>query len=440
VLRLANGKNTFVLERGLEYRTMRGHFEVERNVADGHRVQLNRFANLRQEGWWSGDLDLQRPVKDVPLLMLADDLHFGIVSSPWPPTEGAQVERPLAEREEAFAATMVGTERLFDTRSYVVDDGETCLIICRLKEPWAQTDENRGWSVIDLARRARQQGAHICVATPTSWDLPTLVALDLVDSLAVIHRQMSTAKRNLPATGYAADRLRYPPPRGLGRWSEDIYIHLLNSGLRIPCVAASGSGTSPNAVGQNRTYVYCGSDFDYDGWWESLKLGRTSITNGPLLRPMADGQPPGHVFHVAAGQELSLQVTLTLSTRTRIDYLELVQNGQTVHQTRLDDLARSSGKLPEVPFTQSGWLAVRAVSTNNQQHEYALSGPFYVELEERPRISKESAEFFLDWVQQRRRQLSRREDVEREALQRLLLAHEEAEAYWRARVQKATAP
>ena len=38
-------------------------------------VDLKRFVDMAPEGWWSGDLDVERPVKDLELLMQAEDLH-----------------------------------------------------------------------------------------------------------------------------------------------------------------------------------------------------------------------------------------------------------------------------------------------------------------------------------------------------------------------------
>ena len=44
---------------------------------------------MAADGWWSGDLDVRRPARDIELLMEADDLHVAEVvtwrndKSPW---------------------------------------------------------------------------------------------------------------------------------------------------------------------------------------------------------------------------------------------------------------------------------------------------------------------------------------------------------------------
>ena len=65
----------------------------------------------------------------------------------------------------------------------------------------------------------------------------------------------------------------------------------------------------------------------------------------------------------------------------------------------------ANGKLPPVKFTKSGWMLVRAVTNNPKTFRFASTGPYYVEIGYQRRVSKESAQFFLDWVYERARQI-----------------------------------
>ena len=98
------------------------------------------------------------------------------------------------------------------------------------------------------------------------------------------------------AWGKPRDQQRLPNPQGNGYWTQEIYYHLLNSGVRIPPSAGSASGVLANPVGYNRVYVYCGSEFTRDSWFAALKKGRAFVTNGPLLQVRTDNQLPGHQF------------------------------------------------------------------------------------------------------------------------------------------------
>lgn len=103
LLDLPNGDYEFDIERGPEYKIVSGNFTISTGANDSKTVELRRFVNLKKEGWYSGDLHIGRPMKDMPLLMLADDLHFAAVataaSAAKPPaTAGAKalVQRPTA--------------------------------------------------------------------------------------------------------------------------------------------------------------------------------------------------------------------------------------------------------------------------------------------------------------------------------------------------------
>ena len=54
--------------------------------------------------------------------------------------------------------------------------------------------------------------------------------------------------------------------------------------------------------------------------------------------------------------------------------------------------------MPPVVFEESGWFLVRAVTNNQTTYRYASTGPFYVEFDDLPRISRQATQFFLDWL------------------------------------------
>ena len=43
-----------------------GHFIMDDFSEDTQEVDLKRVINMAAEGWWSGDLDVRRPAKDLP--------------------------------------------------------------------------------------------------------------------------------------------------------------------------------------------------------------------------------------------------------------------------------------------------------------------------------------------------------------------------------------
>ena len=162
------------------------------------------------------------------------------------------------------------------------------------------------------------------------------------------------------------------------------------------------------------------------------------VTNGPILLPRVNGELPGHLFQAPTGAKLTLQPTLTLHTRVRIAYLEIVKNGEVVHEVRLDKLVEKNGELPAIEFDQSGWLTIRAVADNTRQYRGVTSGPFYVQIGDSPRISRSSAQFFLDWVYDAARNLNRTEPDEAKRAAAMLY-YRAAKSYWEEMVAGANA-
>ncbi|MCL4192994.1 MAG: hypothetical protein KJZ87_14765, partial [Thermoguttaceae bacterium] len=166
-----------------------------------------------------------------------------------------------------------------------------------------------------------------------------------------------------------------------------------------------------------------------------LRAGRVTITNGPLLRPNVNGELPGHVFRADKGDRLLLEPAVTLSTRDKISYMEIVKNGQVERSIRFDEYAKS-GRLPPLEFTESGWFLLRAVTDVEKTYRFAMTGPYYVEIGSQPRISKQAGQFFLNWVFERARQIRTADDhQQRETLD----FHRQARDYWQDLVNRATA-
>jgi len=362
-LPLRRGQYTFELEAGPEYRDQAGRFEIERHADDTKTIEMHRFADLADEGWWAGDADIARRPDDLPLATRAEALS--VVANRAAPGDAAS-----AARSEA---------------------------------PLLRPND------------------HAIARTPFAWDLPVWLASGELDAIALVHHHaLHDGVVDNEADGRPRDRAIFPGATGNGRWSETIYYHVLNCGLRIPPAAGSGSGENDNPLGTNRVYVHCGSEFSDELWWEGLEAGRVFVTNGPLLRPLVEGQPPGYVFHLDEGGRLSLEIGLELATRVPIEYLQIVKNGQSDAEVRLDEFAKTGGRLPPVVFDSSGWFLVRAVTTNRQTYQFASSGPYYVEVASRPRVSRRSVRFFLDWIDAAERRLRELPDLDEPARAKLL--------------------
>jgi hypothetical protein len=361
-LKLPKGVYRFELECGPEFLDQRGHFQIHEFADDEKTIEMRRFVDMAKEGWYSGDLDVRRSPKDLELLMRAEDLHVAHA-----------VLSNVGKRNKHMAIPLEG--KTFDKNRFFRDAGA---------EP--------------VWRDAIQ---------PSEWELPLRVAHHEVDSIELassLLRRNGIGKDDQNCK--PRDTTLFPGGEGIARWHEKVYFHLLNCGLRIPPSAGSGSGEVPNPVGYNRAYVHLKGDFSYDAWLDGLRAGCNVITNGPMIRPTVEGEFPGYVFRADKGQTVELEVGVNLATREKIDYFEIVQNGIVAHSVRLADFKNAGGRLPKVIFDRSGWFLLRVVTNNRDTYRFAMTAPYYVEIGYDPHVSRQSAQFFLDWTNERMEMLA----------------------------------
>lgn len=439
-LAFRKGNYTFEIERGLEYVWQKGYFIINDNAQDEKKIELRRFINMAEKGWYSGDLHIHRPVKDVPLLMEAEDLHIGPVitwwneKNTWTGEQKPPVETLIKLPENRWYDVMAGED----------ERGGGALLYFGLKEPLAITSAKREWpSPLTFARAARAANPSVWIDAekPFWWDVPAWVAAGMVDSIGIANNHMCREKMYPDeAWGRPRDKLRFRDPLGNGLYSQDIYYQLLNCGIRLPPSAGSASGVLHNPVGYNRVYVQIDGEFTPEKWWQGLRAGRSFVTNGPLLQPTVEGEFPGHTFTAEKGASLTLEAFLSLSTRDKISYLEVVQDGEVRHSIRLDEYAKLGGKMPAVTFTRSGWFLIRALTDQEKTFRFASTAPYYVKIGDDVRISKRSAQFFLDWVNTRIEHLEKSlADAPADDRTAVLDFHLDARKYWEELLKKANA-
>lgn len=431
-LKLPKGTYQFTIERGPEYVRRMGHFTIQDFSDDQKTVDLRRAIDMAAAGWWSSDLQVRRKLTDLELLMQAEDLHVVLVDGQ--SENGFTAGRPTPGEDPGVIA--------FDDQRFaglwcqqIDDDFARVLVAPTSREPIAPKKTLLG--IGEILRKAHETNENLWVdvALPAARDLPVLLVHDEVDSIQV-------AFSGLEREASRHSKQERPSPRELGRgseavglWTHTVYYHALNCGLRLPPTASSASGISPNSLGYNRIYVFVGEDFSYEAWWQGLRAGQVMVTNGPLIQPFVAGRRPGAVFQ-SDEEPLTLDISLNLATGDPIEYLEVIKNGAIVQIVRVADWAKT-GELPPIEFKSSGWFLIRAVANLQETYRFGMTAPYYVEIGSQPRrISRGSAEFFLEWVDAEieRYAKARRKNAQRG--KRLQAARE----YWGNLVETANAP
>ena len=403
-LQLDGGLYEYTVERGPEYRRVRGKVTVVPGKETLRRVTLKRIVDLSQRGWWSGDLHIHRQVADVSLLMRSEDLHVGPVLTVWN-QRNLWARQPLPDK----LLVEVERDRWMHILSCEDERGGGALLYFNLRQPLDFRGDGREYPSplkhLDTAR-ARPH-VWIDIEKPFWWDVPTWVATGRIDSIGIANNHMcrSTVYPG-EAWGRSRDERRLPAPLGNGFYSQELYYRLLNCGFRIPPSAGSASGVLPNPVGYNRVYVHLDGPLTYASWWKGLAAGRSFLTNGPLLLARANGRHPGSVFRVKAGDELLVDFDVELFGDDPIKALEVVVSGKVVQRIEAPP-ARGGVRLAQLALKESGWFLIRALSDVAHTFRFASTAPYFVEAGEVPkRIHRSDVEFFMAWIKERMKRLS----------------------------------
>jgi hypothetical protein len=429
------GKYRWQIERGPEFVRMKGDVNLEGGNSGTVSEQLRRLVNLREAGWYSADMHIHRPVKDIKLLMRAEDLDFGPVITWW--NKPAKDVNPRQQTTFPFDG-----HRLYNIMAGEDEREGGALLYFGLDRPLDLSVKSREFpSPMQFVGQARELNPNVWIdiEKPFWWDVPVWLASGKMDSIGLANNHMCHSRMyESEAWGRPRDVERLPNPRGNGFWSQEIYYHLLNAGLRMPPSAGSASGVLPNPVGYNRVYVHLDEPFTRDSFFEALKAGRSFVTNGPLLRVQANDKRPGATLQKSDDRSLAVELAIDLTTNDPLRKLEVIHNGKVIEQIPCSNDALQK-LIVNIDLAEPGWFLVRVIADVDETFRFASTAPWYVESPSvKSRISRASAQFFLDWVDERMERI-RKNVTDPDQLRAVLEPHEQARLFWQQRVREANA-
>jgi hypothetical protein len=427
-LPLPPGEYRYEIERGPEHERLSGRIELRAERDDTVAASLRRIADLRRDGWYPGELHVHRPVEDVPLLMQAEDLDVAPVITWWN-KRNLWSEAPPPET----VLQQFDGRRLYHVMAGEDEREGGALLYFGLERPIDITQASREHpSPFTFAAAAREADPDVWIdiEKPFWWDVPVWLASGQTNSIGIANNHMCRSRMyENEAWGRPRDETRLPPPLGNGYWTQEIYYHALNCGLRLPPSAGSASGVLPNPVGYNRAYVHVAGELTWDKWWEGLRAGRSFVTNGPLLVCRANGELPGHVFRAQGAAPVEVRIDAALTSLDRVLRVEVVRNGEVAVTLDAAD-ALQQQLSASLSLKESGWFLVRAITDRADTFRFASTAPFYVEVGQRPsRVSRRSAAFFRDWAREREERV-RKNVTDAAQLREVVSFHQEAVRYW----------
>jgi hypothetical protein len=332
---------TVELSKGPEYSPL---FR-ETNLGAGQislRFTVDRWIDLRQEGWHAGDTGVRALTPRGALLEGA--------------AEGLAVVNLLAgDRPARDILAFSGTKPELETPGHLVAVntlnthpvlGTVALLDShRAVFPlsFGGPDGTDDWSVADWCDQCHRKRGLVV------WpDLPRLTP-------EALQGEALAAALLGKIDAFEVSAVRDEEPCALADWYA-----LLGCGLRLPLAGGSGKDSNGIAVGAMRTYAKLrpGEELSYGAWVTAVRAGRTFVTNGPLLTLDVNGQGPGHIFSELP-EKRPVAVRAEVRSSVPFDRVEVLWNGRVIAD-RSPSGDREATVL-EAGFTpkEPGWIAAR---------------------------------------------------------------------------------
>jgi prolyl oligopeptidase len=181
---------------------------------------------------------------------------------------------------------------------------------------------------------------------------------------------------------------------------EDTYYRYLNLGLKVPF----STGTDWFIYDFSRVYTPVKKPISSQTWLESLRQGKSFITNGPLLELSADEASIGETVQVPPGGKVRVRGKAT----GRVDFgkLQLIHNGEVVHEVASKPKERHFVAEIDLklPVETSGWLAMRIprgeIKSELDRELFAHTSAVYLDVAGRPVFRADTARELIEEMKQ----------------------------------------
>ena len=469
-LSLPTGEYEFFVQRGPEFKAIRGGFTIEPRAKDVVSVAIPRTVEMHTEHWYSGDHLSSLPIGTLSRWQQADAVDLVVSTAepadvPAPALSPAKASKTKERVEEGAIkeSELVGLK--LNTSSQWLDwqHGSILLHGVPVSSPSSPNPLAKGTPTTNastafqlLSKAKESEGVVLELVRLWDRDVPILLGNESIRSVQFLSTsnrpngddritfssergnrtlqgkvQISRGKERVASEIFAPipvdDELKFKDARGVGRLSEFLYWQMLEAGLRLTPTAGSDFAFNDTHLGYNRVYIFSEEEPTKSTWWHAITKGRTMVTNGPLLRASVNALPPGSVQASYRGQPIPLDIVVLLSVRDPVDYLDVIFNGETIYSAKLEDHYKR-GEFPTLEIEQSGWLVIRVVTANEKGYRLATTAPFYFEFDGKPRVSRRAVTFFERWLAKSKAAITLSNELEQ-----LAPRIAQAEEYWTSR-------
>jgi hypothetical protein len=311
------------------------------------RLQIERWSDVRKQGWYSGDTRAHFLSPDAALLEgQAEDVAVVNLLAKETALKDAfgktvsAIPNIVAFSGQTFARESSDCGVAVNTQNVHSELGSLGLLHCH-RVVYPLTCDSGDWRLEDWCDQCHRKHGLVVWTNPLHQSADFLYGEPLADAiLGKVDAFEVTFWEDSPFDVMVE------------------YYRLLDAGLVLPLVGASGKDSNGLALGSMRTYAQlpAGEPFTYKRWIEAVRLAHTFVSNGPLLQWLINGATPASRLEVAPGSPLRVRVEA--KSIVPFEQLELLWNGEVIaNATPASELPHAATLEHEFPATQSGSLA-----------------------------------------------------------------------------------
>ena len=404
---LPEGTYTMEITRGPEYIAQQHQFTVAAGQVPRLQIQLERWINMADQGWYSGDTHTHFLEPYVALQEAkGEDLRvINVLSSSGGNlvTQVHQFTGAPSVVSDAENIVYISEETRHDYLGHTV--------LLNLKEHvwpfgWGGpiTGVHNGFDYPTMAQQAdkvhNQEGALVAWShlPHPHGELPIDIALGKIDAVETMV--------------FGDPAVPHPARVGMGEFTPDdlipleLWYHILNTGHDMPGLGSTDKMWNTQVVGAVRTYVQLEAPLTYDRWVEGIRNGRTQFSTGPALTFSLAGRAIGDTLEVE--EPTSLNFETQVSSHFPVDRIEIIQNGEVVAALENSEGLQNLSFHGLLDIQKSSWVAARAYSSHTLPTQAQLTGggspvfahtsPIYLQVDQHSRVSPESARYLLKIV------------------------------------------
>jgi hypothetical protein len=390
------GRYTITVEHGKEYRPFTTQVTLDK--ADvSVPLKLERWVNMPELGWYSGETHAHRTVEELPNAMLAEDLNVAFPLTYWvteafvsprggPRGPKRDVEAKLVTIDPTHVFYPLNTEYELFT---VDKKSHTLGAFFALNQ---KTILDRGAPPVrDIAERIHREGGLIELDKHNwPWSM-ALIPVMKVDLFELANNHVWRTEFGLPSFGEPAadymniDRDRQGfTERGWLDFGFQNYYALLDCGFRLWPTGGTASGAHPVPLGFGRVYVHVPDGFGYEAWLRGLRQGRSFVTTGPILLIKCNDQEAGHAFEQGDTGPRDYRIHGVALSEQPLERIDIVLNGQVTRTLKPANRRRPAGGYEspideKLSIDSSSWIAVRCFEDRSDKRpRFAHTSPFHI--------------------------------------------------------------